>query len=174
MHQPGRTTACSRRPPASARTSLPAATETQRWGAVGHIPLGRKPSGMDNCSAKHLLCALGSPYSISAFPPLALGVPRPVQRLQPLDPTAHRPLRVAPQAGLWPEPTRGRTLAATPCGGRHPWPPQKLALKATSALACTLHLLCHRLNLLTTHRLVHRRFTKRARHLHKPFALFLC
>src|SRR5262245_47980548 len=43
----------------------------------------------------------------------AFRVPRPVQRLQPLDPTAHHPLRVAPQAGLWPEPTRGRTLTAT-------------------------------------------------------------
>jgi hypothetical protein len=60
----------------------------------------------------------------------ALGDPRPVQRLQPLDPTAHRLLRVAPQAGLRPEPTRGWTLAATPCGGRHPWPRQKLAVGA--------------------------------------------
>jgi hypothetical protein len=50
----------------------------------------------------------------------------------------------------------------------------KAPLWATSAMTCTLHLLCHRLNLLTTHRLVYRRLTKRSRHLHRPFALFLC
>jgi hypothetical protein len=94
---------------------------------MGHMPFRRKRSETDNCSAKHFLHAPSSPRDALDFPPLRFQGPRPVQRLQPLDPTAHRPLHVAPQAGLWPEPTRGRTLAATPCGGRHPWPPQKLA-----------------------------------------------
>ena len=117
----------------SARSCLAPASGRSLDSALagcGCIPFRRKPSELDHCSAKHVLRPPGSPRSVLELSTVLARFrgPRPVQRLQPLDPTAHRPLRVAPQAGLWPEPTRGRTLAATPCGGRHPWPPQKLAL----------------------------------------------
>src|SRR5262245_9981188 len=90
------------------------------------MPFRTKLWETDN-SLQNICCTLPAVLPASqAFLRSPFGAPRPVQRLQPLDPTAQRLLSVAPQAGLWPEPTRGRTLAATPCGGRYPWPPQKL------------------------------------------------